>query len=152
MLIHHTTNKYITHTLALLISNKGRYSAKGITNKYIKSLHICIINSFATHPPKWYLNQTNFFFPFWNHSLLDCKHLDRVPKLQSVLKGSHFNILLFSEKALMFSFLPSDLLLLSSGPDTLALLTLVKRQVFWVGDRLNMDKHKAWATTVVAPK
>ena len=37
-------------------------------------------------------------------------------------------------------------------PDTLALLPLVKRQVFCVGDRLKMDKHKAWATTIVAPK
>ena len=27
--------------------------------------------------------------------------------------------------------------------DTLALLPLVKRQVFCVGDRLKMDKHKA---------
>ena len=36
--------------------------------------------------------------------------------------------------------------------DTLALLPLVKRQVFCVGDRLKMDKHKAWATTIVAPK
>ena len=38
------------------------------------------------------------------------------------------------------------------GTDTLALLPLVKRQVFCVGDRLKMDKHKAWATTIVAPK
>ena len=36
--------------------------------------------------------------------------------------------------------------------DKLALLPLVKRQVFCVGDRLKMDKHKAWATTIVAPK
>ena len=36
--------------------------------------------------------------------------------------------------------------------DTLALLPLVKRQVFCVGDRLKMDKHQAWATTIVAPK
>ena len=36
--------------------------------------------------------------------------------------------------------------------DTLALLPLVKRQVFCEGDRLKMDKHKAWATTIVAPK
>ena len=35
---------------------------------------------------------------------------------------------------------------------TLALLPSVKRQVFWVGDRLKMVKHKAWATTIVAPK
>ena len=28
----------------------------------------------------------------------------------------------------------------------------VKRQVFCVGDRLKMDKHKAWASTIVAPK
>ena len=27
-----------------------------------------------------------------------------------------------------------------------------KRQVFCVGDRLKMVKHKAWATTIVAPK
>ena len=36
--------------------------------------------------------------------------------------------------------------------DTLALLPSVKRQVFCEGDRLKMDKHKAWATTIVAPK
>ena len=36
--------------------------------------------------------------------------------------------------------------------DKLALLPLVKSQVFCVGDRLKMDKHKAWATTTVAPK
>ena len=36
--------------------------------------------------------------------------------------------------------------------DTLALLPSVKGQVFCVGDRLKIDKHKAWATTIVAPK
>ena len=36
--------------------------------------------------------------------------------------------------------------------DTLALLPLVKRQVFCIGDRLKMDKHKAWATMIVEPK
>ena len=35
---------------------------------------------------------------------------------------------------------------------TLALLPLVKRQVFCVGDRLKMVKHQAWATTIVTPK
>ena len=35
---------------------------------------------------------------------------------------------------------------------TLALLPLVKRQVFCVGDRLKMVKRKAWATTIVVPK
>ena len=28
----------------------------------------------------------------------------------------------------------------------------VKRQFFCKGDRLKMDKHKAWATTIVAPR
>ena len=36
--------------------------------------------------------------------------------------------------------------------NTIALLPSVKRQVFCVGDRLKMVKHKAWATTIVAPK
>ena len=36
--------------------------------------------------------------------------------------------------------------------DTLALLPSVKRPVFCVWDRLKMDKHKAWTTTIVAPK
>ena len=40
----------------------------------------------------------------------------------------------------------------SAKTDTLALLPSVKRQVFCVGDRVKMDKHKAWATTIVAPK
>ena len=35
---------------------------------------------------------------------------------------------------------------------TLALLPLIKRQVFFVGDRLKTVKHKAWATTIVVPK
>lgn len=35
---------------------------------------------------------------------------------------------------------------------TLALLLLVKRQVFCVVGMLKMVKHKAWATTIVAPK
>ena len=39
-----------------------------------------------------------------------------------------------------------------SPADTLGLLPSVKRQVFCVGDRLKMDEHKAWATTIVAPK
>ena len=33
---------------------------------------------------------------------------------------------------------------------TLASLPSVKRQVLCVGDRLEMVKHKAWATTIVA--
>ena len=40
----------------------------------------------------------------------------------------------------------------SKATHTLALLPLVKRQVFCVRDRLKMDKHKAWATTIAAPK
>ena len=38
------------------------------------------------------------------------------------------------------------------GTDKLALLPSVKRQVFCEGDMLELDKHKAWATTIVAPK
>ena len=30
-------------------------------------------------------------------------------------------------------------------------ITIGKRQVFCVGDRLKMDKHRAWATTIVVP-
>ena len=48
---------------------------------------------------------------------------------------------------------------LSTGKDwnrskshTLALLPSVKRKVFCVRDGLKMVKHKAWATTIVAPK
>ena len=40
----------------------------------------------------------------------------------------------------------------TSALDTLALLPSVKRQVFCIGDRLKMDKHKAWATMIVEPK
>ena len=36
--------------------------------------------------------------------------------------------------------------------NTLALLPLVKGEVFCVGKRLKMVKHKAWATTIVAHK
>ena len=35
---------------------------------------------------------------------------------------------------------------------TLASLQLVKRQVFCVGGRFKMVKHKAWATTLVMPE
>ena len=31
-------------------------------------------------------------------------------------------------------------------------ITIGPRQVFCIGDRLKMDKHKAWATTIVATK
>ena len=36
--------------------------------------------------------------------------------------------------------------------DTLALLPLVKRQIFCVGDGLKMGKHMAWAAAIVAPE
>ena len=35
---------------------------------------------------------------------------------------------------------------------TLALLPLVKRQVFFVWDRLKMVKNHAWETTIIVPK
>ena len=38
------------------------------------------------------------------------------------------------------------------GTGTLAFSPLVKRQVFCVGDRLKMDRRKALASTIVAPK
>ena len=40
----------------------------------------------------------------------------------------------------------------STLSNTLALLPSVKRQIFCVGNRLTIVKHKAWATTIVAPK
>ena len=45
-----------------------------------------------------------------------------------------------------------ELNLMPQLPHTLALLPSVKREVFCVGDRLKMLKHKAWATTIIAPK
>ena len=40
----------------------------------------------------------------------------------------------------------------STTTQTVALLPLVKGQVFCIGSRCKMVKHKAWTTTIVVPK